>query len=407
MKTIHFLMASCLFFAPLATTVSAQDDSPYSLEADFSLKRYSPQYVGAVSLYSTLDSMYGREIIFEDRMVMNLTVLDDSVVIYETTERLKRILEAIDHLDVDGYKDLEEENESSDSYRATELILESYLPNNFKVEELYDLATDLYGRQLYVDGSWYRNLRATNAAVLVYEEASAAKRILEQLAYLDSSQAPKGETELTLFEYKPRHVSASGLLDGVRPFIANVGDSRGNNRSTALNISLMHERGLIIVRDVPNRAKEIMETLKRLDQPAPQVMVVCQILRGVNHDTDQPAADDLQKELRQLLPHENYEVVANGMLRGSTIMGTALELKMMTAVDDQYNLRMRGGAYDQETGALNVDDCSLMLFDPNSGNHELFHTSTTIHSGEYAVLGVTGAEPLFLVVQLHPVKAPQ
>jgi|FLOH01.1.fsa_nt_gi hypothetical protein len=70
----------------------------------------------------------------------------------------------------------------------------------------------------------------------------------------------------------------------------------------------------------------------------------------------------------------------------------------------EFNFKMRGGAFDPETGALDMESCELKMFHPNSGNHDLFRTATTIYSGGYAVLGVTGAEPLFLVVQLHPVQ---
>jgi len=403
MRTTHLLLATCLFFAPLASSAHAQRVTPVDNEAEFTLVRYVPDYVHADSLYETLDSMYGRKLQFEDRSVNNLAILEDSVVIYETEERSKRILNAIEQLDVTAQH---EEEEDTNTLLAKDVVLKNYLPKYLDNEDLYEIAVDLYGDRINIGGDWYSNLRLTNTGILVYDEASAANKLLAQLVYLDESQAPPTSSAYAVLEYQPRHVSASGLMEGIRPFMAGISSTPGGRQSNSMNVSLMSERGTIIIRDLPQRAEEILATLKRLDQPAPQIMVVCQVIRGVNIKTENPVADDLQKQLRQLLAHESYAVVANGMLRGSTTSNTTMELKMTASGESgvEFNFKMRVGAFDPETGALDMESCELNMFDPSSGNHDLFRTATTVYSGEYAVLGVTGAEPLFLVVQLHAVQ---
>ncbi|MBC8329394.1 MAG: hypothetical protein H8E31_11675, partial [Planctomycetes bacterium] len=136
-----------------------------------------------------------------------------------------------------------------------------------------------------------------------------------------------------------------------------------------------------------------------------QVMVVCQVLRGLDHAADRPAAEALQAQLRQLLPHHSYAVEATGMLRGSAVAGNGLEIEMesFTMAATQFQLKMLVGSFDAESGALGLETCQFSITGPQTGRRNLFSTSTTIFRGEQAVLGVAGAEPLFLVVQIHPV----
>ena len=199
-------------------------------------------------------------------------------------------------------------------------------------------------------------------------------------------------------------------MDGIQSFRSIVMESNQGSMTSIPNVSLMGERGLIVIRDYPERAQQIVDTLERIDQPIPQTMLVCQVIRGSNRepeDGDQMASEEVASQLTQILPHKYYTVSGAGMLRANVTAGAKLELFMDYTNSSawQYHLRMRVGSYDAKQGALNLEDCEL------SNNHlmdgtrrPLFLTSTTIYSGEYAVIGVTGAEPLFLVVQLLPIQ---
>ncbi|MCP4093344.1 MAG: hypothetical protein GY747_07835 [Planctomycetes bacterium] len=407
MRTTQLLLALCLFFAPLAMTApaSAQNDNPPNVEADFLLKRIQSEHVFIEELYDTLESMYGRELEFEDRIVNNLALLEESVVIYETAERMQRIMDAVTQLDIDLHEqsvDQHGEDEEETSIDPFELVLESYMPKYLDSTELYRIATELYSREIKVNDDWHQNLSLTSSGLLIHDVRDPALDLLARLKELDESQAPSGQGEIVATQYQPRHLSAYSLMEGLSPFRTSVPD-RLNPRSSTVNISVMNERGILVIRDYKDRVAEILTTLEALDQPAPQVMVVCQVLHGVRGDATRPAADDLQEQLRGLLPYESYHVDSNGMLRGSAVSGTNMEIKMQSS-QHEYRLKMSVGAYDAKTGALDLSRCELTKFDMQHGDQQLFNTSATIYKGEYAVLGVTGAEPLFLVVQLHPVK---
>ena len=409
MKTTTLLLAAGLFLIP-AAAASAQAAQPvrYMDDTMLELRRYEPRYVDAASLYQTLQQIYGRDLVFEDRQVDNLAILDASLVIYEEPGRLAKILKAIQELDTSMEEQAESEDEGVLVLSSSEVDLESYMPRYMQAAELFSLASELYGRQFMVEDNWQDNLRLSQRAILVYEERAAAEAMLRKLASLDESQAPQPGAALEVHEYQPRHFSPDGLMQGLQPFRAMVNDHQNGSYSQATNITLMPERGTILVRDYSERAAQILSALERLDQPAPQVMVVCQVLRGLDHAADRPADEALQAQLRQLLPHKSYAVEATGMLRGSAVAGNGMELEMesFSMAGTQFQLKMLVGSFDAKSGALGLQTCQFSTTGPQTGRRNLFGTSTTVYRGEQAVLGVAGAEPLFLVVQIHPVDGP-
>lgn len=405
MRATQLLLATCLFFAPLAMTsasASAQEDTPSNIESDYSLRRIQPQNVWANELFITLESMYGRELEFEDRIVSNLALLEESIVIYETPSRLQRILNAIEQLDIDLEGEDSGESDDEQSIDPFDVVLESYMPKYLATMELYEIASELYGKSIFVNDNWHDTLLFTNQGLLIFDKKGPALDLLERLKELDESQAPNTTAKLVATHYQPRHLSAYSLMQGLAPFQSSISDNF--SRTPTTNISVLDERGVLVIRDYKDRVAEILTTLEALDKPAPQVMVVCQILHGVHGDATKPASEDLQEQLRGLLPYQSYHIESNGMLRSSAVAGTSMEIKMDSG-KSEYRLKMRVGAYDAKTGALDLSQCELSLFDPQMGTQHLFNTSATIFKGEYAVLGVTGAEPLFLVVQLHPVQS--
>ncbi len=408
MKTILLLLCTGLALAPLAPAAAQRQAPPILDETDFTLNRYEPEWVESTSLLSTVSSLYGRSLRFDDRQVQNLTQLDDSLVIYETPERLERIMAAIAQLDFDPSAQGEDPSEVRGVDPAA-LVLDSFRPKNFQAHEFYSLAEELYGRRLLVNDSWHSNLRFTsNQGLVIYEEKSKLPGLLANLAELDASQAPEEEESvLVSLEYHPRHLSPGGMMEGLRSFQASVIERRANMSAQVTNITMASERGIILIRDYPDRAEEIIAAMKRLDQPAPQVMVSCQVIKGVDEVVGRPASRALQQQLTPLLPFQAYQVEAIGMLRASAVSGTQMQLDMDadSGTGLEFKLHLRVGAFDGESGSLSLDSCQLAMFDPERGNRDLFSTSTTVFRGEMAVLGVTGAEPLFLVVQVHPVKS--
>lgn len=406
------LILSLLFVSAAPSVATAQEEVEALNESDFVLTRYTPVNVDAGALLRAIDSLYGRKLDFNDRKIDNLTILNSDLVIYETQARTKLIDQAIKQLD----RAVEVPEGTIDSIitktlTADDMELVSFSPKYFQVHDFYSLAQDLYGRELMVGDNWHQNLRMlSNNNIVIYEEKAEMPLIMSKLKALDNSQAPEenGETALMTVEYKPRHVSASGLMRGIQAFNSGVRTSRHTN-SLQNNITLAPESGVIVIRDFPSQVEEIMATLERLDQPAPQVMVTCYVVHGVSTgDTliGTPAEQKLQDQLKQILPFDMFELKALGLLRGTALAGTKLQLEMEGPAETGvgFNLRMMVGAYDDKTGALNLDECRFSTSTPERGQRELFSTATTVYQGEYAVLGVTGADPLFLVVQVHPIK---
>ncbi|MHC4823264.1 MAG: hypothetical protein ACYTEP_04515 [Planctomycetota bacterium] len=389
--------------------MQAQEDITPQQEAEFKLHRYSTSWVDAESLLITLDSLFGRELHFADRHVSNLSKLDDSIVIYESVDRMERIMLAISQLDSEPYgEEVDDESEVEVSYPSDAMAVESYLPKNLQAQELYRLAEQLYGRKVQVDGSWHPNLQLTsNRGLIVYEELGAAKELLQKISEIDAGQTLTEGTSLVVREYMPRHVSANGLLQGLAPFRAQVADSRGGNVNYSDNISQVRERGLLIIRDFPERAEEILKVLGNLDRPSPQMMLTCQVLRGVHVEPDSRAPIEVENELRKVLPYDFYQVAGAGMLRAGMASDTKLKLRMDADIGPQgrFELGMEVGSFDPESNAIKLDRCELSMFAMEHDDPKrLFSTSATVFRGEYAVLGVTGAEPLFLVVQVVPIQ---
>ncbi len=415
MRTV--LLILCLLFSAAAPSVLvAQEETQQLNETDFTLTRYTPINVDANALLRTVASLYGRQLSFADRRIQNLTILNDDLVIYETEARSKLILDAIKKLDRDIEPPGIVEEAINKTLTADDMELASFSPKYFTVHDFYGLAEDLYGRQIMVEDGWHQNMRLlmNNNKIVLYEEKIEMPRLLQRLRGLDNSQKPEEDGGVTMMtvEYKPRHVSARGLLKGVQAF--QTGISAGPNvqrtagpRQMASNITLAEESGVIVVRDYPDAVEEILAALKRLDQPAPQVMLTCYVVQGSEEAQGRQADLELQKQLKQMLPFNSYELKALGLMRGTALAGTKLTIDMEGNGEaySGFNLRMMVGAYDETSGALNLEECRFSMTTHERGNRELFSTATTIFKGEYAVLGVTGADPIFLVVQVHPIQA--
>jgi len=409
MKIKQLLLTACL--AASATSLSSAQENEDLLEKDFTLHLYSPGWVEASELESTIEGLFGRVLEFEDRAVENLTLLDESIVIYETQDRLKRILEAIETLDTSLEKKWDTDDQETTRVDLSSMVIRTYHPQYVDTIEFYTLAEELYSRQIRVDENWHANLRLTeDRGILIYEELDKADLLVERLTTLDESQKIESKKSLMVTEYQPRFVSPEGLFDGIQSFKSFIPESYQGTTTSIPNISFMRERGLLIIRDYPERAKKILETLERIDQPVPQTMMVCQVIQGSNRkpsDGEPMASAEIASQLTQILPYEYYTISGAGMLRANVTAGAKLELYMDDTYSAtwQYRLRMRVGSYDAKQGALNLEDCELSKKNQSKGEQRpLFLTSTTIYQGEYAVIGVTGAEPLYLVVQLLPIQ---
>jgi hypothetical protein len=412
---IALMILSLLLIPVMTSTAVAQEETSVLKEADYVLTGYTPLNVDAVALLRTVDSLYGRKLEFYDRKVDNLALLNNDLVIYETEARTKLIIAAIKQLDrAVEPPGIVEQVVGAKEITSDDMEMSSFSPKHFALSDFYSMAMDFYGRDILVGDNWHQNLRMliNNNKIMIYEEKAEMPLLMERLHALDNSQASEENEEgnLVTMEYKPRHVSARGLMKGLQAFQAGVKDSRMHGRQMNSNIMLVDESGLIVIRDFPSHTAEILSALERMDQPVPQIMLTCYVVHGIHEGQSakgKPAPQDLQGQLKQVLPFDHFELTALGLMRASALAGTELALDMDNAAQtgSAFRLRMEVGAFDNATGALSLDECRFSINTQQTGNRELFSTATTIYKGEYAVLGVTGTDPIFLVVQVHPIQA--
>jgi hypothetical protein len=95
-----------------------------------------------------------------------------------------------------------------------------------------------------------------------------------------------------------------------------------------------------------------------------------------------------------------FEVLSRGLLQSSAEAGHLIQLRMPGPYASIYSLQLHTGAYDAADGRLTLASCQFQAdAGDGTGSRILFDTSTVLRRGEYAVIGLTGAEPVLLVLR--------
>lgn len=303
--------------------------------------------------------------------------------------------------------------------RYEQLSFQSYLPRYVDINSLYEHANSFFGRMLEVDGRAVDNMTTLHDAILIYDTPENAARILDDLRRFDELLAPAGDfaaqsVTFEAMEYRPRGLSMDSLLQVLSPYQRSIEYRNSAGYFSFENISTVEETSMLLLRDTPEMLQEMHKLLERVDKPVPQVHLTCYVLRGHPVGTSNlnlPPAD-LQQSLSNMLPGITLGMEAVGILRSTTSAGHEIrfnmEGQMQTHIQDDgpfrrsYQLTLQTGAYDVASGTMNLEYCSFMFSDPYEGDQEVFNTSTAVRNNEYAVLGVVGAEPLFVVLQVRP-----
>ena len=178
------------------------------------------------------------------------------------------------------------------------------------------------------------------------------------------------------------------------------------------NLSVARERGLLVVRETPDRLKEIHELLKRIDTPKPQVLITCQLIRGGKDIEAGALTGELYAHMEKLVPGFRFDQVGFGMLQSAVVPGGMVSLKLDTNYGDSYELSFQPVALEQETGTLSVANCTLFkqrrqaqgAVHAGDSRVRVFSTDTMFRGNEYTVLGASGMDPIFVVVRVVPVK---
>jgi len=185
----------------------------------------------------------------------------------------------------------------------------------------------------------------------------------------------------------------------------------------AMNIAMVEDRSLVVVRETGGTLVEIQSLLDRIDVPEPQVMLTFYAIQGTTEEPDGgPLPEELTKNLERLLPQYRFEALGLAMIQTSAAAGREVSLRIDAGGTDGFEVQFRPVAFDEKTSSLTIERCSVARDVYQTANvggvmqtqgvrsERLFTTNTILRGGEYTVLGATGADPVFVVIRLMPVS---
>ncbi len=409
-------IALLLFTLPVATGSLAAQDRIAGGEApkpwitvedpqDVTLEKYAPHQYDSRQLAPVLEDLLGRQLTFPDgRTVANVMVLGNELLLYDTRERIQAMLAALEELDPP--QDEVQERKAAIALDPDRAVLRTFRPRYADLRDLLETALSLEGRLLAVGDDVRPNLTELGDTLVVYDEEARAARILDLLEELDRGAAATGPP-LEVLTWRPRHVPLRNLERALQPFqrtIVEPGQWRGSPGSSARNISVVDDQGVLVVRDSPDRLARIQALLEEVDQPRPQGLLTCLVLRAAVGAGGKAPPREVVEALARVLPDVEFVVDAAGLLRTSLGPVGELRQELASATGQRYLLELRLGAWDAESGALDLARCSFALLEDEEEPQEVFTTAPTIYAGEYAVIGAVGADPLLLVLQVQPVR---
>ncbi|MFT4711493.1 MAG: hypothetical protein ACI8Q9_002636 [Planctomycetota bacterium] len=324
-----------------------------------------------------------------------------------------------------------------------------YSAKHVNTFELAEVAENLFGRVVNKYDDLGRVSGGTNNVQLlgidrlvIFDTDERAQAILDLCRLIDVIEDDLAEFEqqvdmhpvLKSVEYAPRYLSSNDLMDALRPFhrpIQAVSHNPGavtSMFSGGMNIDVLGDSGSLMIRDTEEAIAEITDLLKTLDQPSPQVQLVCYVLRGskgeeadgdserrsnggVKSQTTVNGADDwgrvspgipsqITDNLKRLVPYSSFELASMGVLRMSTSASSLSNSLRMPGNGEVFEMSLRVSAFDEKEGVLSFNDFDMNKQEP-MGQTNLFSTATSVQAGEYAVMGASGADPVFVVLHFE------
>jgi hypothetical protein len=299
------------------------------------------------------------------------------------------------------------------AYSRDQLELTTYTPRWIDAGELYVSMDGMFGRQLQVEDRCVANLNLLYDSILIYDTPAECKRLVAALTALEQryEQATaeiEGRSDLPLLRDVPvldlrlRAMSVDGAMQALDLYYRDVNarDDAGNTISFR-NVEVM-EDGLLLLRDTPENLDAMRGLIDRLDQPPPRVSVSAWVLQGGGEAGAAQLPPQLAKDLGGLLPGMGFESVSRGMLQAAAVSGRVVNLSMRSGSGTRYDLSLATGSYDAAAGLFTLQRCEFSSWSAEGGTENLFETSTVLRKGEYAVIGLTGADPVLLVLRMDP-----
>jgi hypothetical protein len=267
-----------------------------------------------------------------------------------------------------------------------DIVLDQYAVKNVDIDELYQLANELAGREYYLkerggeDTNLVSSLRTLGTSIVLYDTKAEVARVKDLLTRLDVREQEGASSESR--EYRPRFLS----MDTVATAIHDMVDSSRR----------LEERGLIVLQGTHADVEGALELLKRIDVPDRQVLLTCQLIEVGGAQQGPPLAKELADNLQKLLPEMHFTQVGMAMLKTTTGRTDEISIQVETS-GGSYLLSFQPVSFDESSGSLTISNCTLSA---NGG--ALFRTNTVLRGNEYTVLAATGATPKLLVVRIVP-----
>lgn len=297
-----------------------------------------------------------------------------------------------------------------------DLRLEHFRPSHISSRDLYVAASELFGREIPViergghRGHRVRNIQSLGDALVLLDEPARVDNLLERLQALDAAAArprddsPPTPSALQTSQWSPNHIGLRDAMAALAPFQQQIDVTSttpfvgARQVQMVPNVSMSAELNTIVMRDTPTNVRAMTELLDSLDKPSPQFLVSALVIEGrtsdkLPHETAAPA--ELVQHLSQLLPFEHFVTLSTGLVQTSA-NADLIVLEMPAAGDAGSQLELRPLAYDSGAGSLTAQ-AEFQVRDGRS-----FRTTAAIPTGEYTVLGASGARPVFLVLRLAP-----
>jgi hypothetical protein len=298
------------------------------------------------------------------------------------------------------------------AFSANEVELTVFTPENLIVDDLYHTAQQIHGRTIWIKESGLRqqppsNMQMLGDSILIFDTPEYSQRVLEALIRLDAeastgestSRRVLRESELELFEYRPRFLSLHAVADSLEPFNRQnvVYREVDDERFEVIALTPAWSRGMMIVRDTSESVAQIKAFLERIDVPAPHVTVSCLVLKATRSDggnRDLPA--ELVEHLSQLVPYDQFELLTMGLVQSAVSPDMEMMINMPLPSDGlECSLSMQVEAFDEIESALTLQEARFSV-----GLSLKFATRVTLHQDEYVVLGASGREPVFVVMRM-------
>ena len=281
--------------------------------------------------------------------------------------------------------------------------MKTFRPRFVDARELHNATHEmLHGRLMLTEAETGEAVQGTTVqhlgdTLLLYDLPASLERNLAILRQVDEEHGAAHANPKVTQEYEPRYLSLDSIGQSLRPFM---------KPGQAPNFHMVEQRGVMVLCDTRETVDDMLRFLARVDVAPPQVLLTCCLVRPGEADGAEVLGlpSELVSGMRKLTAIDAFHASAMGMVRSSVAPDRSISILLDAGEEGFFELYLETAAFDKTTRTLSLSEVTLRT--RNSGRYDagvtLFQTSTTVESGEYTVLGATGKDPLFVVLQSKP-----